>query len=361
MSKNTLLLALALLIAAAASYRFWPQSDGSAPRSGAPAVEVETGLVEGVVLPQHLALVSNLEAWQTVTIAPEVSGRLVRLMVESGDAVAEGQILARLDDKPQRAQRDEAQAYLQEAQRQLQDRRRLANKGAISASELAAQEAEVAMAQARLLGAEAELEKRTLLAPFTGVIGLVSHAPGAQLTSGESLMTLDELQRLRLDLAVPQRYLTALQSGQRIQAQIDTYPKRQFEGALIALDSRVNPADMTVAARFEFTNAAGLLKPGMLTRVSLALPASARPVIPVQAMEYAGSDRFVYRVDEAGIAHRTQIEPGVRQGSNLAVESGLAVGDRIVIKGLVSVKDGRQVKDIGATAARSGGQGEAAR
>ncbi|GAA5189238.1 efflux RND transporter periplasmic adaptor subunit [Ferrimonas gelatinilytica] len=362
MSKNTLLLCLALIVAAALSYPLLDHAESDPKRTGASAVEVETGVVDGVVLPERLALVSNLEAWQTVTIAPEVSGRLVRLMVDSGDRVSEGQLLARLDDKQQRAQRDETRAYLQEARRQLQERQRLSDKGAISASELAAQEAEVAMAEARLLGAEAELEKRTLVAPFAGVIGLVSHAPGAHLTSGESLMTLDELERLRLDLAVPQRYLTALQSGQQVQAQIDTYPNRQFDGTLIALDSRVNPGDMTVAARFEFANGAGLLKPGMLTRIDLALPATPRPVIPVQAMEYAGSDRFVYRVDQAGVAQRTQIEPGIRQGSMLAVESGLSVGDRIVVKGLVSVKDGRPVTEVGVSASQSGGrQGEAAR
>lgn len=357
------LIPVVLMAAAGAAYlNLMPGSEPAGQKPGARPVEVETGLVSAVELPQHLALVANLEAWQAVTIAPEVSGRLVRLMVESGDTVTQGQVLARLDDRQQTAQRDEARAYLAEARRLLAERHRLADRGAISASELAAQEAEVAMAQARLDSAEAELGKRTLLAPFDGVVGLVSHAPGAQVASGEALMTLDQLDRLRLDLAVPQRYLAALRSGQQVKAHIDAYPQLAFDGTLVALDSRVNPNDMTVAARFAFDNREGRLKPGMLSRIDFALPTEVRPVIPVQAMEYSGSDRFVYVVDDNNVAHRTLIEPGVRQGNAVAVESGLEVGTRIVVKGLVSIKDGSTVHEVGtALAAGPGASSEVAR
>ncbi|MBY5990964.1 efflux RND transporter periplasmic adaptor subunit [Ferrimonas balearica] len=348
---------LVLFAAAAAAYlTLAPSDEKSAAKPGARPVEVETANVAALELPQQLALVANLEAWQAVTIAPEVSGRLVGLMVDSGDRVQRGQVLARLDNLQQTAQRDEAKAYLVEAQRQLAERTRLADKGAISASELAAQEAEVAMAQARLASAEAELDKRTLLAPFDGVVGLVSHAPGAQVVSGEALMTLDELDRLRLDLAVPQRYLATLAAGQSVQAQIDAWPGRAFAGQLVAVDSRVNANDMTVAARFQFDNQDERLKPGMLTRIDFALPAEVKPVIPVQAMEYSGSDRFVYTVDEDNIAHRTLIEPGIRQGNTIAVNGGLDVGQRIVVKGLVSIKDGSTVHEAGV-----GQMGEVAR
>lgn len=352
------LIPVILIAAAGAVYlNLSSGSDSAGNKPGSRPVEVETGTVTAVELPQHLALVANLEAWQAVTIAPEVSGRLVRLLVESGDTVKQGQVLARLDDLQQIAQRDEARAYLAEAKRLLAERSRLADKGAISASELAAQEAEVAMAQARLSSAEAELAKRTLQAPFDGVVGLVSHAPGAQVVSGEALMTLDHLDRLRLDLAVPQRYLAALASGQQVKARIDAYPDFAFDGTLVALDSRVNRNDMTVAARFAFDNHDGHLKPGMLSRIDFALPTQVRPVVPVQAMEYSGSDRFVYVVDENNIAHRTLIEPGVRQGNTVAVESGLEVGTRIVVKGLVSIKDGSTVHEVGT--ARAKGQGNA--
>ncbi|ADN75497.1 efflux transporter, RND family, MFP subunit [Ferrimonas balearica DSM 9799] len=351
------LVPVVVLAAAGAAYLNLASAGADAGKKpGARPVEVETGTVAALELPQHLALVANLEAWQAVTIAPEVSGRLVALMVDSGDKVKQGQVLARLDDLQQTAQRDEARAYLAEAKRLLAERRRLADKGAISASELAAQEAEVAMADARLASAEAELAKRTLRAPFDGVVGLVSHAPGAQVVSGEALMTLDELNRLRLDLAVPQRYLAALQPGQQVSARIDAYPELGFDGTLVALDSRVNANDMTVAARFAFDNRDGYLKPGMLSRIDFALPTEVRPVIPVQAMEYSGSDRFVYIVDDNNVAHRTLIEPGVRQGNTVAVESGLEVGARIVVKGLVSIKDGSTVHEVAAAPERGNTQ-----
>ncbi|MBY6186613.1 efflux RND transporter periplasmic adaptor subunit [Marinobacter hydrocarbonoclasticus] len=357
MLKKLFLPAVLVAAAGAAYLTLSPGAAEPGKKPGARPVEVETGIVAALELPQHLALVANLEAWQAVTIAPEVSGRLVRLMVDSGDVVERGQVLARLDDLQQVAQRDEAKAYLAEAKRLLAERVRLADKGAISASELAAQEAEVAMATARLNSAEAELSKRTLRAPFDGVVGLVSHAPGAQVVSGEALMTLDELDRLRLDLAVPQRYLAALQSGQQVTARIDAYPNVGFDGTLVALDSRVNANDMTVAARFAFDNADGQLKPGMLSRIDFALPTEVRPVVPVQAMEYSGSDRYVYTVDEDNVAHRVLIEPGVRQGNTVAVESGLEVGTRIVVKGLVSIKDGSTVHEVSTETASNNGAG----
>ncbi|SHH24680.1 efflux RND transporter periplasmic adaptor subunit [Ferrimonas marina] len=346
MLKKVLALALPAVAAVGLYLSLSPAEEENAGRGPNRAIEVTTAHVEGRELPRKLALVANLEAWQAVTIASEVSGRLQQISVQSGDRVEQGQVLVKLDNRQQLAQRDEAKASLQEAQRLLSERSRLAKRGAISASELANAEAEVAMAQARLDSAEAELDKRTLRAPFAGSVGLISHAPGAQISAGEELMSLDQLDTLRLDLSVPQRYLAQIQSGQWVNGKVDTYPNQQFAGQLVAIDSRVDSRNMAVASRFAFDNSDGLLKPGMLTRVDLTMPSEQLPIVPVQALEYSGSDRFVYVVDGDNVAHRVQVLVGDRLGNEVTISEGLETGTRIVVQGLVAVRDGAEVNEV---------------
>ncbi|MCM2678495.1 efflux RND transporter periplasmic adaptor subunit [Echinimonas agarilytica] len=308
-------------------------------------VPVTTASVEGLALPKKLALVSNLEAWHAVTIAPEVSGRIAHLAVKSGQRVEQDQLLVQLDNSQQKALQNEAIAELKEANRQLNERIRLSKSGAVSASELAISESDVAMSEARLASATAELEKRTLRAPFSGVVGLISHATGAQVNAAEQLMTLDQLDTLRLDLAVPQRYIADLGSGQTISGSVDTYPSHEFLGTLEVIDSRVDQMSMNVSVRYAFDNGNGLLKPGMMVRVNLEMPTETSPVVPIQALEYSGSDRYVYLINNEQIAHKQLIIPGDRLGNQIVVQNGVNIGDRIVVQGLVAISDGALVAE----------------
>ncbi|MGL4774871.1 MAG: efflux RND transporter periplasmic adaptor subunit, partial [Aeromonas veronii] len=228
----------------------------------------------------------------------------------------------------------------------LSDMRKLVARGAVTQSELEGQEATVAQVQARLDAARYELSLRTLQAPFAGTVSLIDLSEGALVNSGDTLLHLDELDKLRLDLAVPERYLSLLRPGMAVTATSIAWPDQQFSGTLTTLDSRVSNDTQNIKARVMIPNGNGQLRPGMLLNVELALPAQQLTLIPAQSVEYAGEQRFVYRLEADGRVKRVPVVLGETEGETVWVTEGLKVGDRIVVEGLVNLRDGVQVRDL---------------
>ena len=240
--------------------------------------------------------------------------------------------------KDARERRDEA--------RKLRDMRKLVARGAVTTSELEGQEATVAQAQARVDAARYELSLRTLAAPFDGTVSLIDLSEGALVNSGDVLLHLDELAKLRLDLAVPERYLSLLRPGMAVTATSSAWPDQSFSGVLETLDSRISNETQNIKARVILPNPGGQLRPGMLMNVDLSLPAQKMTLIPAQSVEYAGELRFVYRLEADGRVKRIPVELGDTHGEAVWVIKGLNVGDRIAVEGLVNLRDGALVRDL---------------
>ena len=219
-------------------------------------------------------------------------------------------MLIALDAGKQQAELAEQSASVRDESRKLRDMRRLVARGAITTSELEGQEATVAQAQARADAAKYELSLRTLLAPFDGSVSLIDLSEGALVNSGDTLLHLDELAKLRLDLAVPERYLSLLRPGMMVTATSSAWPDQSFRGVLETLDSRVSNDTQNIKARVIIPNPDGQLRPGMLLNVELSLPPQKMTLIPAQSVEYAGEQRFVYRLEPNGKVKRVPVVLG---------------------------------------------------
>ncbi|MCX0433204.1 efflux RND transporter periplasmic adaptor subunit [Aeromonas veronii] len=320
----------------------------SEPAAKAPTrqVNIRTQTVKQSLAEPTLKLVGKLAANRSVIISPEVTGRIVKIAVQSGQSVAKGETLIVLDAGKQQAELAEQSASLRDENRKLSDMRKLVARGAVTQSELEGQEATVAQVQARLDAARYELSLRTLQAPFAGTVSLIDLSEGALVNSGDTLLHLDELDKLRLDLAVPERYLSLLRPGMAVTATSTAWPDQQFNGTLTTLDSRISNETQNIKARVELPNHNGQLRPGMLLNVELALPAQQLTLIPAQSVEYAGEQRFVYRLEADGRVKRVPVVLGETEGETVWVTEGLKVGDRIVVEGLVNLRDGVQVRDL---------------
>ncbi|MGL4251375.1 MAG: efflux RND transporter periplasmic adaptor subunit [Aeromonas sp.] len=321
---------------------------GSEPDSKAPTREitVRSEIVKQSLAKPTLKLVGKLVANHSVIISPEVTGRISRIAVQSGQNVAKGETLIALDAGKQQAVAAEQSASLRDEQRKLGEMHKLVARGAVTQSVLDGQEAFVAQVQARLDAARYELALRTLRAPFAGTVSLIDLSEGALVNSGDKLLHLDELDTLRVDLAVPERYLSLLQPGMVVTAISSVWPDQHFRGTLTTLDSRVSSETQNIKARVQIRNELGQLRPGMLLNVELALPVHEFPLIPAQAVEYAGEQRFVYRLEADGRVKRVPVVLGETEGETVWVTEGLKVGDRIVVEGLVNLRDGVQVHDL---------------
>ncbi|HCT2506881.1 TPA: efflux RND transporter periplasmic adaptor subunit [Aeromonas dhakensis] len=333
---------LSLLISAGWYYRHSVPAGKPQPRQ----VNIRAQTVSQSLAEPSIKLVSKLAANRSVVISPEVTGRIVKIAVRSGQQVKQGDVLIALDAGKQQAELAEQSASVRDESRKLRDMRRLVARGAITTSELEGQEATVAQAQARADAAKYELSLRTLLAPFDGSVSLIDLSEGALVNSGDTLLHLDELAKLRLDLAVPERYLSLLRPGMAVTATSSAWPDQSFRGVLETLDSRVSNDTQNIKARVIIPNPDGQLRPGMLLNVELSLPPQKMTLIPAQSVEYAGEQRFVYRLEPNGKVKRVPVVLGDTHGEEVWVTEGLKVGDRIVVEGLVNLRDGVSVHDL---------------
>ncbi|EPT8343666.1 efflux RND transporter periplasmic adaptor subunit [Vibrio vulnificus] len=317
---------------------------------GPSAVTVVAEEVQTHQISQSLALVGKLEAVQSVVIASEVSGKVESIQVKANQNVTKGQLLVKLEDDKALAAVSEAKAYLKDEQRKLKEFERLVSRNAITQTEIDAQKASVEIAQARLTAANANLNDLHITAPFAGTVGFVDFSRGKLVNSGTELLTLDDLSLMQLDLRIPERYLSMLSIGMPVTATSSAWGKQVFTGKVVGIDSRINAETLNLRVRIQFENPENQLKPGMLLNTALAFPAIEAPIIPVQALEYSGTKRYVYVIGSDNKAKRTEVLLGARVENQVVIESGVNIGDKIVVQGIVNMRDGVLVKEIGGAA-----------
>jgi RND family efflux transporter MFP subunit len=311
-----------------------------------PATPIYSEVVEFHEVSQSLTLIGKLQSDKFVSIASEVSAKVTSINVKENQKVKEGQLLFKLDDRKAQAALLEARAYLEDEKRKLNEYKRLAKSNAVTQSTLDTQASLVDIAEARLTAMDAEAKYHHLLAPFAGTIGLIDFSRGQMVTVGSELLTLDDLSIMQLDLQIPEKYLSMLSKGMMVQAKSRAWPDDTFDGEVVAIDSRINPDTLNLRIRVQFDNQQNQLKPGMMLSAKVVFPAVKEPIIPVQALEYSGTKRFVYLVGDKNKVRRAEVLLGGRIGDDVLIESGVNVGDRIVVQGLVNMSDGLTIKDL---------------
>ncbi|QDE32139.1 efflux RND transporter periplasmic adaptor subunit [Shewanella polaris] len=309
-------------------------------------VPVITATIEQHDLSQSITLIGKLAATHAVMIAPQVAGKIDNIEVTSNQHVSKGQVLLTLDNRKAKASVTEAQAYYKDEVRKLNEFNKLIHVNAITQTEIEAQKANVDIAFARLESAKTDLDYHTLTAPFPGNTGFINFSRGKMVSINESLLSLDDLSVLQLDLQVPEHYLSLLSTGMSVSATSRAWNKVIFTGKIIAIDPRVNSATLNLNIRSQFDNKKGQLKPGMMMSATLVFPSVSSPIVPVQALEYSGTRRYVYVINQDNIATRTQVMLGARIKDQVLIESGINIGDHIVVQGLVNMRDGVKVKDL---------------
>lgn len=166
------------------------------------------------------------------------------------------------------------------------------------------------------------------------------------MSVGSDLFTLDNLSVMRLDLRVPERYLPQVSTGMKVQAKTSAWGDQVFEGEIVGIDSRINEETLNLRVRIHFNNDERKLKPGMLVSANMEFPAIEAPIIPVQALEYSGTKRYVYVVGDDSKATRSEVVLGARVDNFVVIEKGLEIGEKIVVQGIVNMRDGASIKEV---------------
>ena len=342
----TLLLSGLCLLLAACGRDAAPAAGGQ----GAPAAVVTTQVVALAPWNDTISALGTVKARESVTITAKVSETVDRVHFESGDEVAANAPLVTLSGRQQQAALQAAEAEAREAEQQYRRGSELVGQQLIARSLLDTQRATRDATMARVAQMRADIGDRSIRAPFAGMLGMRQVSPGALVTPGTVVATLDDISRVYVDFPVPEVYLAHLEVGQKLAGRSVAWPGVAFQGEVSSIDARVDPASRAVTVRGDFPNAERRLRPGMLLQVELSRPQRQALVLPEIAVVQVGRDTFVWRVKDDGTAERVTIEVGERRAGQAEVLRGIAAGDRIVVDGTGKLRPGLAVTEPAAPA-----------
>ncbi|TSE32369.1 Multidrug resistance protein MdtA [Tepidimonas thermarum] len=331
-------------------------SPGAAPGGrGQPAVEVAPVEVQRVV--DAVPAVGTLQSRQSVTVRPEVGGRIVALGFREGAPVRRGQLLVQLDDALPRAELAQARAQLAVAQANLRRNEELVAQGFVAQRVLDESRAAVQVAQAQVDLAQARLARMRIVAPFDGVAGLRLVDVGDYVREGADLVRLEDTAQLRVEFRVPERYQAQVRRGQGVELRADALPGQTFAATVDTVDPLVDAEGRALRVRAVLTPGRDApLRPGMFVRVGLVLGVTEGALlVPEEAIVPLGGQTLVFRVErEAGaegpaVARRVPVRLGVRQQGRVQVLDGLRPGDTVVVAGQQRLQgDAVPVRIVGA-------------
>lgn len=316
-----------------------------AGQAGGSAVPVTTTVVEMRQWNDSVTALGTVNARESITVTSKVSETVQKVNFESGDEVAAGAVLVTLSGNQQQATLDAAEAAAIDADSQYRRGAELVDSQLISRASVDTLRAERDAARATVAEMRANISDRTIRAPFAGVLGLRQVSPGALVTPGTPIATLDDIGSVYVDFPVPETLLSRVAPGQTVIGQVAARPGMRFEGAVQTIDARIDPGTRAVVVRAAFDNPERQLRPGMLVEVRLQQQSRQALMLPEISVIQVGRDTFVYRVREDDTVEQAPITVGVREQGLVEVVDGLEPGTRIVVDGTGKLRPGMTITE----------------
>ena len=371
MNKASISVLVVLVAALAGGGGYWygtHRTAPAAPAASAPArtaalaapqaMAVEAAKVSLRAMPQTITAVGSLRSDESVTVRPEVAGRISEILFKEGQRVAKGSTLIRLDPSVSAAEVQQARANLTLAKSKFDRAVELSQKNFISKQAKDEAENNLRVAEAGLALASAKLAKTEVRAPFSGVIGLRVVSIGDYVKEGADVVNLESIDPLKVDFRVPEIYLSQVQTGQTLNVALDALPGKTFQGKVYAVNPLLDAAGRSVVIRAVVNNTDKSLRPGMFARVKLITRDDREAlVVPEQAIVPQGDEQYVYRIVD-GKAVRAKVDIGQRRDAKVEVLKGLTASDVVVTAGQLKLRDGAPVTIVnGGPAAAASAEG----
>lgn len=307
-----------------------------------PAASVTTQTLAPQVIEERLPALGTLLARESVQITSTVNEKVRSLHFDEGQYVEKGALLAVLEQAEEQAQLASAKADLAEQDREIKRLKNLLATQSAARNEYDARISAKERADAKIAEVQAKIDERTLRAPFSGVTGLREVSPGAYLSAGSAIISLDDLSVMRLDLNIPSLLLGSLRVGMSVNAHSDALDQ-SFVGTIVAINPRIDPVSRSVMVRAVLDNPDGVLKPGMLMRLSLLKDQREGIMVPESALQSIERRHYVWLMGGDGLAERREVELGIRTPGWVEVLAGLAAGDQLITEGYLMLRPGSPV------------------
>jgi membrane fusion protein, multidrug efflux system len=302
--------------------------------------------------PETLTAIGSVAAVQGVTISADLPGTVDRIGFEAGQAVREGEVLALLDTRQEQAQLAAAEAQRELARVSFDRMQGLLAENVVSRAEFDRATADQRQSDARVGEIRATIERKTIRAPFSGILGIRHVNLGQYLSAGTALVTLQSLNPIYVNFGVPQQAIAQMRNGRAVRITVADLAGVEFNGRITALDSVVDESTRNVQVQATLANGDGKLRPGMFVQAEVNIGASATIVsLPASAISYAPYGNSVFVVtdmtDPAGKPYRGVrqqfVKLGAARGDQISVLSGLKQGDEVVTSGVFKLRNGAAV------------------
>jgi membrane fusion protein (multidrug efflux system) len=349
------MLAATMLIVAALGFVKFKQIQTAIAQGAAfqpPPEAVTTVVASQEKWPSTLAAIGTVAAVRGVTVSADLPGVVNRIAFESGQSVRDGDMLALLDTRQERAQLAAAEAQRDLARVNFNRMEGLLNERVISRAEFDRATAEQRQAEARVGEIRASIDRKTIRAPFSGILGIRHVNLGQYLSGGDALVTLQSLNPIYVNFGVPQQAMAQVRAGRAVRVTVDDVAGVEFSGPITAIDSVVDEATRNVQAQATLPNPQGKLRPGMFVQTEVAVGATSAVVsLPTSAISYAPYGDSVFVVtdlkDQSGKTYRGVrqqfVKLGGSRGDQIAVLSGIKAGDEVVTSGVFKLRNGAAV------------------
>ena len=317
-----------------------------------PPEAVTTFVAEQEEWPAAFSAIGTVAAVQGVTVSADLPGTVERIAFGSGDRVRTGDVLALLDTRQERAQLAAAEAQRDLARLNFQRVRGLLEERVISQAEFDRAAAEDRQTDARVREIVAAIDRKTIRAPFAGILGIRQVNLGQYLSGGDPLVTLQSLDPIYVNFGVPQQSAGQMRNGRDVRITADGLPGVVFRGRVTATDSVVDESTRNIQVQATLANPDGRLRPGMFVQAEVTVGASQAVVsIPASSISYApyGDSVFVVTdlASETGHKYRGVrqqfVKLGPARGDQIAVLSGISAGDEVVTSGVFKLRNGAAV------------------
>ena len=299
------------------------------------------------------AVIGTMEAVHGVMVSADLPGSVARIAFESGQAVRQGDVLVELDTREEHAQLASLEAQRDLAKINYGRMQQLAKDGVISRMEYDQATAQQKQTEANVGEIRATIERKTIRAPFSGILGLRKVNLGQYLPAGSAVVQLQSLNPIYVDFGLPQQALGQVRVGRDLRVTSEDLVGKVFTGKVTALDSVVDQTTRNVQMQATLSNNEGKLRPGMFVQVEVTQGTNRSVItLPASAVSFAPYGDSVFVITELKDP-KGQTYRGVRQqfvkvdgsrGDQVAVVSGLNPGDEVVTSGVFKLRNGAAVQ-----------------
>lgn len=313
-----------------------------------PPTAVASELVQATQWETTLSAVGELEASRGVLLTADLAGRIASIAFEPGARVRQGDLLVEQEVSSEQTQLEAAEADVALARANLDRASKLFRDKLVPRSDFDAAQAAYKSAAAREDTIRASLDKKQIVAPFDGRLGLRQVDIGQNISAGTPIVSLQAIDRMYFNFALPQRDITRIATGLPVAIAVDALPHKTYRGTIGAINSEIDTSTRTVEVQAVLENPEGELLPGMFGRVEVQLD-ERRDVlmIPAPAISYASFGDSVFVIEErdgaALVARQQFVQLGEQRGDFVEVTKGLTAGERVASAGAFKLRNNAPV------------------